>query len=253
MEFAGLDIGSRSIELVVVDCERIICYDALPTTHDPLRQCKRLLDGKQYSAIRTTGYGRKLAACELACESISEISAYARGARSLDSSTRSIIDIGGQDTKVITLTDDGKVARFEMNDRCAAGTGRFLEVMAVSFQMPVEELGSFALLGKPGISISSMCTVFAESEVTSLLARGVKAEDVAYAIHESVFTRTMAMWRRTSPGIPVMFAGGVAHNQCMAALLKAGIEGEVLIPANPEFVGALGAALLAREAALGEV
>jgi predicted CoA-substrate-specific enzyme activase len=252
MEFAGLDIGSRSIELVVVDRERIFRLDALPTTHDPLRQIKRLLDGKKYSAIRTTGYGRKLAACELACESISEISAYARGARSLDGRTRSIIDIGGQDTKVITLTDEGKVARFEMNDRCAAGTGRFLEVMAVSFQMPVEEIGGFALLGKPGISISSMCTVFAESEVTSLLARGAKAEDVAYAIHESVCSRTLAMWRRASSGLPVMFAGGVAHNQCMAALLKASIEGEVLIPANPEFVGAMGAALLAREVALGE-
>jgi predicted CoA-substrate-specific enzyme activase len=245
MPFAGMDIGSRSIELVVIENNDILRRASLPTTHNPLEQVNRMLNGDMPVVLCATGYGRKLVAQTIGCRTVSEISAYARGARYLDSSVRSIIDIGGQDTKLILLAENGAVSRFEMNDRCAAGTGRFLEVMAVSFQMPVEELGSFALTGKPGITISSMCTVFAESEVTSLIARGAKSADVAYAIHESAVKRTMAMLERVGSEAQVMFAGGVAHNACIVKLLNEAVSSGVTVPEYPEYVGALGAALVA--------
>lgn len=246
MPFAGLDIGSRSIELVVLDNGEVKQRATLPTTHNPSAQVHRLLAAiEQCEAICVTGYGRKLAAQELGCSAISEITAYARGARLLNQIVRSVIDIGGQDTKVISLSEAGAVTRFEMNDRCAAGTGRFLEVMALSFQLPIHELGAFAANGNPGIAINSMCAVFAESEVTSLIARGANPADVAYSVHESAAQRTLAMFHRVGAQTPVMFAGGVAYNVCMVKLLTEGVNGEVYVPEYPEYVGALGVAIIA--------
>lgn len=248
MKYCGLDIGSRSIELAVINGEEIEHQAALPTTHNPAAQIKALLaDVAICDAVCVTGYGRKLAAQELGCDAVSEITAYAHGAKQLRSDVRGIIDIGGQDTKIISLSPDGAVTRFEMNDRCAAGTGRFLEVMALSFQMPIEELGSYALQGAPGITINSMCTVFAESEVTSLVARGAVPQDVAYAIHESAARRTLAMLERVGAQPPVVFAGGVARNACIVKMLARGIGGELFVPEQPEFTGALGAALIAKQ------
>ena len=246
--FCGLDIGSRSIELVVMNGSEIAQRAALPTTHNPSAQLRILLENaERCRALCVTGYGRKLAVQELGCSAISEITAYARGARRVLSAVRGIIDIGGQDTKIISISEEGAVTRFEMNDRCAAGTGRFLEVMALSFQMPIEDLGKYALQGAPGITINSMCTVFAESEVTSLKARGAVPQDVAYAIHESAAKRTLAMLERVGAQPPVMFAGGVARNECIVKLLTGGVKGEVYVPDHPEYIGALGAALIAEE------
>lgn len=248
MKYCGLDIGSRSIELAILNGKQIEHQSALPTTHNPVAQIKDLLDkAPDYDRICVTGYGRKLAAQELACDAVSEITAYAYGAKHLFNNIRGIIDIGGQDTKIISLSPDGAVSRFEMNDRCAAGTGRFLEVMALNIQMPIEELGKYALQGSPGITISSMCTVFAESEVTSLVARGAVPQDVAYAIHESAAKRTLAMLGRVGAQPPILFAGGVAKNECMIKLLAEGVGGELEVPAYPEYIGAIGAAMIAEE------
>ncbi|MEW6386063.1 MAG: acyl-CoA dehydratase activase [Thermodesulfobacteriota bacterium] len=243
---AGLDIGSRSIELAVLEGDRLVDWAKVPTTFDPLAQCRRLLKDVRAERMVATGYGRKLALESLKehrVTAITEIQAYALGARRLAPETRTVLDIGGQDTKVIALAPDGKVARFEMNDRCAAGTGKFLEFMALALHLPLEEFGSFALQGERRIQISSMCTVFAESEATSLMARGEAPANIALGLHLAIVQRTLAMLRRMGEEPPLLFAGGVAHNVCVRALLEEGLGQEVIVPPNPDLVGALGAAL----------
>ena len=163
------------------------------------------------------------------------------------SEVRTILDIGGQDSKAISLNDDGKVIKFEMNDRCAAGTGKFLEIMAHALGYSLDQFGEEALKSKKDIQISSMCTVFAESEVTSLVARGEARQDIALGLYHSVVRRATSMLKKVSVKEPVLFAGGVALNPCMHRLLEQALGKDILVPENPQMVGAFGAALLARE------
>jgi predicted CoA-substrate-specific enzyme activase len=242
----GLDVGSRSIELVLTEAGQVVQQAKLPTTFDPLAQCHRLLDNLPPARIVATGYGRKLVAEHLMHQrvtAITEIQAYALGARHLDPGVRTVLDIGGQDTKAIFLGENGKVVKFEMNDRCAAGTGKFLEFMATALQVPLEDFGGFALTADRRIQINSMCTVFAESEATSLMARGEKPANIALGLHLAIVQRTLAMLRRVGVGEPVLFAGGVAHNPCVHALLEEHLGMSVIVPDQPDLVGALGAAL----------
>jgi predicted CoA-substrate-specific enzyme activase len=243
---AGLDVGSRSIELVLLENGDITDRQKVPTTFDPLSQCEKMLDGRKPERIVATGYGRKLfaeASGRRDIETITEIRAYGLGARFLYPEARTILDIGGQDTKVIALAENGQVAKFEMNDRCAAGTGKFLEFMAVSLQVPLVEFGDFALNGTKRIPIGSMCTVFAESEATSLMARGEKPADIALGLHVAIVRRTLSMLRRVSDSKSVLFAGGVAHNLCVVRLLAEYLGEPPLVPEAPDFIGAIGAAL----------
>jgi len=245
MRVAGVDIGSRTIELVLLDSGEVVHTRREDSTFNPLAQCRRMLDSIAFDVLVATGYGRKLLNGDLGGTNITEIQAYALGARRLFPACRAILDIGGQDAKAIVLDEAGAVQKFEMNDRCAAGTGRFLEIMATSFQVPLEDFGDFALEGNEGISVTSMCTVFAESEVTSLIARGARAEDVALAVHMSIVRRSLGLLRRVSVATPLVFAGGVARNACVADLVRRSTAGDVLVPQDPDFVGALGAALYA--------
>jgi len=250
---AGIDIGSRSIELVVLNGCGPVHQVKAPTTFDPLAQCRRLMAEVSAGRVVATGYGRKLfadSAKDMDVTTITEIQAYALGARFLFPEARTVLDIGGQDTKVISLLPSGKVAKFEMNDRCAAGTGKFLEFMATALQVPLESFGQYALGSDRRIQISSMCTVFAESEATSLMARGEKAENIAMGLHLAIVQRTLAMLRRVGMESPLVFAGGVAHNACVKKMLEEQIEQELLIPENPDMVGALGAALFGRNQAV---
>lgn len=243
---AGIDIGSRSIELVVLLDQKIVHQAKVPTTFDPLGQCKKLMENAKPSRMVATGYGRKLFADssgEAQVETITEIQAYALGARHLFPEAQTILDIGGQDTKVILLTPAGRVAKFEMNDRCAAGTGKFLEFMATALQIPLESFGEFALASDRRIQINSMCTVFAESEATSLMARGEGPENIAMGLHLAIVQRTMAMLRRIGMESPLLFAGGVAHNPCIRMLLEELLGEPLIVLENPDMVGALGAAL----------
>ncbi len=243
---AGIDIGSRSIELVVLNGGQMVHQAKLPTTFDPLAQCLRLLEGISPARLVATGYGRKLLVERLKhhrVTAITEIQAYALGAHHLSPEARTMMDIGGQDTKAIALAPDGKVFKFEMNDRCAAGTGKFLEFMATALQVPLEDFGDFALQADKRIQINSMCTVFAESEATSLMARGEKAVNIALGLHLAIVKRTLAMLRRVGVAAPLLFAGGVAHNPCVRRLLEEHLEMSVLTPDQPDMVGALGAAL----------
>jgi (R)-2-hydroxyacyl-CoA dehydratese activating ATPase len=241
----GIDIGSRTIKLIVLDVQhdRIIASGKVETTFNPLEQSRRVLAKAPGDRLIATGYGRKLVQDNFQAETITEIQAHALGARSLFPACTSILDIGGQDTKAIALDDRGRVRKFEMNDRCAAGTGKFLEFMATSFQLPIEEFGNFALQGEPGLVINSMCTVFAETEATSLMARGHKPQDIALALHLSVVKRSLSMLRRVSTNGALVFSGGVARNQCVVQLIETEIGSSLLVPEDPDMVGALGAAL----------
>jgi predicted CoA-substrate-specific enzyme activase len=238
-------VGSRTIKLVVLDSEsdRIMSYGRVETTFNPLDQCRRVLYGKPLDKLIATGYGRKLAQDNFGAETITEILAHALGARLLFPACNSILDIGGQDTKAIALDNGGRVRKFEMNDRCAAGTGKFLEFMATSFQVPIEDFGEFALQGKPGLTINSMCTVFAETEATSLMARGHSPHDIALALHVSVVKRSLSMLRRVSTNGSLVFSGGVARNRCVVELIEKEISCKLMVSKQPDMAGALGAAL----------
>jgi predicted CoA-substrate-specific enzyme activase len=159
-----------------------------------------------------------------------------------------VLDIGGQDSKAIALFDTGKVKKFEMNDRCAAGTGKFLEIMAWTLGFDIDAFGREALAAEQDISISSICTVFAESEVTSLIAKGRDRREIARGLHSSVIRRVARMINRVSPHGDIVFTGGVAKNPCMRRFLEDKLGRLVLVPEDPHMVGAFGAALLAAEA-----
>jgi len=253
MRFAGIDIGSRTIELVVVSEKGgIVLALQTDTGFDPMQQAKRLMDGVSYDGILATGYGRNLFELSFDAPTVTEIKAHARGARAFFPEARTVLDIGGQDSKAIALFDNGRVKKFEMNDRCAAGTGKFLEIMAGALGFAVEDFGREALLAERDLNISSMCTVFAESEVTSLIAKGQDRREIARGLHASVVRRAAAMLNRASPEGDIVFTGGVAKNPCMHALLEEKLGRSVSSPEDPQLVGALGAALLAAEQARGD-
>jgi predicted CoA-substrate-specific enzyme activase len=248
MRFAGIDIGSRTIELVVVDeAGNIACSRQADSGFDPSEETRKLIDGIAYDRIMATGYGRNLFEIAFDAPTVTEIKAHARGARAFFPDVRTVLDIGGQDSKAISLLDNGRVKKFEMNDRCAAGTGKFLEIMARTLGFAIEDFGREALLAAKDLNISSMCTVFAESEVTSLIARGQNRREIARGLHTSVIRRAAGMINRVSSEGNIVFTGGVAKNPCMRALLEDKLGRRILSPQNPQLVGALGAALLAGE------
>jgi predicted CoA-substrate-specific enzyme activase len=190
-----------------------------------------------------TGYGRDL----VDAVSITELKAHALGARFLFPDCPCLIDIGGQDVKVMCLDKKGKVAKFEMNDRCAAGTGKFLEIMAGRLGFTIDEFATAALAGGDTVTISSMCTVFAESEVVGLVNRGQNRQDIAAALHRAVVIRVSSMFKRLEPGPGrIALSGGGGLNCALAAMLGKSLGKEISVAPDPQIVGALGCALEAR-------
>lgn len=244
---AGIDIGSRTIKLVVSNEGRIVRSDRRETTFDPLAVCRDLLGSGSYDRVAATGYGRHLLESRCGCAVLSEIKAVAMGARFINANCHTILDIGGQDVKAISLDAGGRVRRFEMNDRCAAGSGRFLEIMAIALGLTLSEFGDVALSADGSDKINSMCTVFAESEVISLAARGARKSSVALGIHKAIADRCTAMLRRLPIVDDVMLVGGVALNPCMPKLIGEAIGRNVITPENPQMVAALGCLLAAGE------
>ena len=244
MRFAGLDIGSRSIELVVLENNTVVLKRQAPSGFNPLAQARELLKDVQHNHMVATGYGRKLAEASLGAQVVTEIKAYAVGARFLFPEARAILDIGGQDSKAIALSEQGRILKFEMNDKCAAGTGKFLEIMADTLGYDLSELGEEALKYRAEVKINSMCTVFAESEVISLINSGHDRRDIAMGLHRSIARRAASMLKRVMREGPVVFAGGVARNVCMVQLIREALGTRVLVPDDPQMVGALGAALI---------
>jgi (R)-2-hydroxyacyl-CoA dehydratese activating ATPase len=248
VRYAGIDIGSRTIKLVVVDGTGAILETfRADTGFDPMATANALIEKVSFDSIMATGYGRNLFELSFDAPTVTEIKAHARGAWAEFPDARTVLDIGGQDSKAIALFDTGKVKKFEMNDRCAAGTGKFLEIMAATLGFDLEDFGAQALAAEKDLLISSMCTVFAESEVTSLIARGEDRKEIARGLHTSVIRRAAGMINRVSSEGPIVFTGGVAQNPCMTELLAGKLGREIRIPSDPQLAGAYGAALLAAE------
>ncbi len=254
MRYAGIDIGSRTMELVVVENGQICQTKEADTGFDPVSGARQILEGVKYDRIMATGYGRSLfeISFDHAC-TVTEIKAHAKGAYALFKNTgmindeAAVLDIGGQDSKAIAIHKNGRVRKFEMNDRCAAGTGKFLEIMAKNLGYSIDEFGPAALEADSHPEINSMCTVFAESEVTSLIARGTNRKEIAKALHISVAKRAAAMTGRISSNGPVIFSGGAAKNPCLVTLISKRLKRKVLVPQAPHMTGAFGAALILSE------
>lgn len=245
MKTLGIDIGSSYIKSALIVEGHLVCFNKTETSFNPLERCRELLRETPADRVIATGYGRHLLEVHGDIRTVTEIKAFARGARAMFPACRTIIDIGGQDTKVICLNQDGKVWKFEMNDRCAAGTGKFMDIMAKTLGYLPHEFGSKISASGIDIQISSMCTVFAESEVTSLIAKGVKREEIGTAIHRAIATRIGAMAKRFPLEDDVVFAGGCARNRCLKEFLEQSLGRPILVADTPEITGALGAALLA--------
>jgi predicted CoA-substrate-specific enzyme activase len=254
MLFCGLDIGAATTKAVILDDGKMVSYSVLPTgqsvnlaTDKVLAEVtKKLgLGIRDFSRVVTTGYGRH--AVPSADRALSEIICHAKGANFLLPSARTVIDIGGQDSKVIALDEDGSVTNFVMNDKCAAGTGRFIEVMANVLEVPLKHMGKFSLTSNKPCMISSTCTVFAESEVVSLRARGEARENLIAGIHKGVASRTITMGRSVGFNNDVVFTGGVAKNVGVKQYLEIAVGTPIIVPEEPQIIGALGAALFARE------
>ena len=244
MKSAGLDVGSRTIALVSLNGGKPV-HRVVDTGINPLQRCRELLSGIDYRA--SGGHRlRSVPGCEnLGGEAVTEIKAFAVGARRLYPDCRTVIDIGGQDSKVILLSDEGNVLKFEMNDRCAAGTGKFLEIMADTLEVNIDGLSKLASSAGGSVRINSLCTVFAGSEVVSLIARGEDTGAIALGLIEAINERIINMVRRVGCRDRVVFAGGAALNNCLHRLLEKKLGVSLTVPDEPQIVGALGAAILA--------
>jgi predicted CoA-substrate-specific enzyme activase len=245
MRAIGLDIGSRTVKRVVVEDGEMVDWAVAMNSHEPIAVCDELLAGVDGDRVVATGYGRKLFAGHREADTITEIRAVALGVRAVQPAARTLLDIGGQDTKVVALADDGAVAKFEMNDRCAAGTGRFLEVMATALAYSLEDFVAAGRNATGSTSINAMCTVFAESEVISATARGADRAALARGLHEAVVKRAVAMLRRIRIEDRVVFVGGGALNACLHELVAKAIGCEIHVPEEPQVLAAFGAALSA--------
>jgi len=241
----GLDIGSRSVDAVWLEDREVVDAAIADSGFDPAAAARTLVERREHDVIVATGYGRHEARKAYECSAVTEIKAYALGASALFPDASAVLDIGGQDTKAIVLGGNGKVLDFEMNDKCAAGTGKFLEVMARALGFTLEELAAASLSAERGVAISSMCTVFAESEVTGLVHRGEDRRAISLGLHQSIVKRTLSSLARIDARGQLVFAGGVAKNEAVVELVKAGFSGEVVVPQESQTVGALGAALSA--------
>jgi (R)-2-hydroxyacyl-CoA dehydratese activating ATPase len=248
---AGIDIGSATIKLAVTGWNgAFIRREVVDAGFDPRATAETLLASlPEHAPLVATGYGRDL----VDAHSITELKAHALGARFLFPDCSCLIDIGGQDVKVVCLDKKGKVAKFEMNDRCAAGTGKFLEIMAHRLGLTLDKFAEAALAGSDTVTISSMCTVFAESEVVGLVNRGQNRQDIAAALHRAVVVRVASMFKRLEPGTGrIVLSGGGGRNHALAALLEQAIGKKLTVAPDPQIVGALGCAIEARKA-IGDV
>jgi predicted CoA-substrate-specific enzyme activase len=253
---AGIDIGSITAKAALLRDGSLLGTRVIFTGYNAEAAGRRVFEElltelrvapAEVGRIVATGYGRKSVA--IADKAVTEIMCHAAGARFLDSSVRSLIDIGGQDSKAVVMDAEGKVSNFTMNDKCAAGTGRFLEVMARALEADLDEFGDLSLKAARPAKISSLCTVFAESEVISLIARGETRENIIAGIHEAIASRIWAMANRIGLTAPVMMTGGVARNIGVLRALEKAIGMPVVVSPHAQVTGAIGAGVLASELA----
>ena len=251
MNTVGIDIGSITTKIALAQNGRPVYSDLAFSGYNMEKAWREIYEkmleetktrAADISAVIATGYGRN--SVGIADRKITEITCHAAGATYFFPKAKAVIDIGGQDSKCIRIGANGQVADFVMNDKCAAGTGRFLEVMARALEV---DLTDFAVLSKKAakpVIISSMCTVFAESEVISMIARGEERENIIAGIHESIASRMVSMMNRTGVDKPVAMTGGVSKNPGMRAAIEKKIGTRLLVPEQAQVCGAIGAAIL---------
>ncbi len=254
----GVDVGSTQTKAVVLDeTRRIVGRSLIDTGANVVTAAERAFalavqDGgigeEEVAYVVGTGYGRYKVT--FGNTQITEISCHARGAVQMFPGTRTVLDMGGQDTKAIRVLPNGEVLDFCMNDKCAAGTGRFLQAAAYALQIPLGELGLVALRSDKPVKITTTCTVFAESEVLSWLGRGKKIEDILLGVHGSIATRSIALLRRVGIEDQVTFTGGVTRNQGMVHVLNQSLGLTMNVSEESHYMGALGAALFAMDRVL---
>ncbi|HKI94556.1 MAG TPA: acyl-CoA dehydratase activase [Gemmatimonadales bacterium] len=250
---AGVDVGSTQTKAVIVDERLRIVGRALTDTGANVMRAaenafqEALRDGdlreEEVEYVVGTGYGRYKVT--FGNTQVTEISCHGRGAVHMFPNTRTVIDMGGQDTKAIRIAPNGEILDFCMNDKCAAGTGRFLGAASSALDIPLPELGPTALRGERPVKISTTCTVFAESEVLSWLGKGKRIEDILLGVHESIGTRSVGLLRRVGVEEEITFTGGVARNLAMVDTLNRRLDTHVNVSEESHFMGALGAALFA--------
>jgi predicted CoA-substrate-specific enzyme activase len=253
----GIDAGSTTTKLVGVSADGTLIGWRLESAHPCVEeQVARMLSdlraelgASEDVPTVATGYGRKLLTA--ATKSVTEISCHARGVHACLNTAGTLVDIGGQDSKVIRIAASGKAADFSMNDKCAAGTGRFLENTAARLGLSLDEFARRALTVADEAPISSTCTVFAESEIISLIARGIALDAIVRGLHRSMVSRIVTMIYHVGLVAPLMLSGGVACNPAVRALLQEATGEAVIVPEQPQLMGAYGAALLALELARG--
>ncbi len=249
---AGIDIGSITAKAAVLSDGRLLGSKVAFTGYNARQAGESIfeslltdleMEASSIERIVSTGYGRNSVA--FADKAVTEIICHGAGAYYLNPAVRSIIDVGGQDSKVLAINPDGTVKDFSMNDKCAAGTGRFLEVMARALEADLDDFGSLSLRSDNPSKISSICTVFAESEVISLIAKGENREDIIAGIHESVALRISSMARRVGVREPVMMTGGVGRNIGVVRALERALDVPIEVSEYAQVNGAIGAAVIA--------
>jgi predicted CoA-substrate-specific enzyme activase len=250
---AGVDVGSLTTKAVVVDgAGRKVGWSLVESSPHLAETGREALDAAlgmagatlgELSAIVGTGYGR--AVLPFATKQVTEITCHAMGAARIFPGTRLVVDVGGQDSKAIRLGNGGDVLDFAMNDKCAAGTGKFLNAMAATLRTGLDGLGPEGLKSRKQLTMSSTCTVFAESEVISLIAQGESVPDIVHAVHRAMAKRLSGLVRLVGAAEPAVFSGGVALNVDLVRLLEEALEVRFSVPDQPQLVGALGAAVLA--------
>lgn len=250
--YAGIDSGSTTTNMVVLNDKKELQAWAIVRTGAKAQNgaraaleevCEKLNLSPENLTIMATGYGRNN--IPFAAGTKTEITCHARGAHFLNPKIRTIVDIGGQDSKVICLDESGAVTNFIMNDKCAAGTGRFLEMMARTLELALPDMSRQGLTWKKDLTISSMCTVFAESEVISLIADNHSSSDIIHGLNKSIAAKTASMVSRAKGAGPFMMTGGVARNLGVVHELESRLGSSLFIAENPDLCGALGAALFA--------
>jgi len=250
----GIDIGSSSSKAVILkDGLEVIAAAAVQAgtgSSGPGRVLEKIrelcsLGPSDMDFVLATGYGR--ASVEEAGKQMSEITCHAKGVFFQNPKVRTMIDIGGQDVKAISLDERGNIRQFYMNDKCAAGTGRFLDVMARVLEVSLDEMADWHFRSKSPAMVSSTCTVFAESEVISLLSKGTPKEDIIAGVHHSVAAKACALAQRVGVRKEIVMCGGVARNSGVADALQAQLGERVTVARDPQLTGALGAAILACE------
>lgn len=249
----GIDFGSTTSKTVILDhhgkqLSAAVSHMGVVSNEGALASIKDALDRaglteKDISRAVSTGYGRRM--LDIADKSYTEITCHARGAVHLAPLARMVIDIGGQDSKVIAVDGNGLVSQFAMNDRCAAGTGKFLEKLAQAVDVPLERMGPQAMEATEALKISNMCATFAETEVISLLAEGKSKTEILAAAHRAIADRTAGLVARVGLREPVVMTGGVAKNIAARHFIEARLKVSLILPPDPQIAGALGAALFA--------